>query len=104
MSNVKQYLLATVGGLMLAATLSSGAQIVVRIGPPPPRPVEVVPPVPNEHPGWAWHEGYHRWDGHAYVWVPGSYVEPPYEHAHWVPGHWANRGGGYVWVEGHWRH
>jgi len=36
------------------------------------------------------------------VWVPGAYIEPPYEHAHWVAGHWANRGGGYVWVEGHW--
>ena len=102
MSNVKKCLLATVGGLILAVTLSSGAQVVVRIGPPPPRPVEVVPPVPHEHPGWVWQEGYHHWDGHAYAWVPGRYAEPPYEHAHWVPGHWANRGGGYVWVEGHW--
>ena len=102
MSNTKKRLLATVGSLILAASLSSGAQVVVRIGPPPPRPVEVVPPVPQEHPGWVWQEGYHRWDGHAYVWIPGHYAEPPYDHAHWIPGHWANRGGGYVWVEGHW--
>ena len=102
MMNVKKHLATAFAGVLLAAALTAGAQVVVRIGPPPPHPHEVVPPPP--HPGWVWHEGYHRWDGHGYVWVPGSYVEPPYEHARWVPGHWANRGGGYVWIEGHWRH
>jgi len=102
MMNLKKYVSTAACGVLLAATLTAGAQVVVRIGPPPPARVEVVPPAPHEHPGWAWREGYHRWDGHAYVWVPGAYIEPPYEHAHWVAGHWANRGGGYVWVEGHW--
>jgi hypothetical protein len=102
MNSTRKYLFTIVGGLMLVATLSAGAQVVVRIGPPPPRPVERVPPLPFEHRGWVWQEGYHRWDGHGYIWVPGHYAEPPYEHAHWAPGHWANRGGGYVWVEGHW--
>jgi hypothetical protein len=88
------------GGVVLAASLSAGAQIVVRIGPPPPHPVEVVPPPP--HPGWVWQPGYHRWDGARYVWVPGRYAVPPRPGVRWVPGHWANRGGGYVWVEGHW--
>ena len=23
------------------------------------------------HPGWVWVDGYHRWDGHRYVWVHG---------------------------------
>jgi hypothetical protein len=104
MINVKKYLTTATCGVLLAATLTAGAQVVVRIGPPPPRHVEVIPPPPPEHPGWGWHAGYHRWDGHGYVWVPGSYVEAPYPHAHWVDGHWANRGGSYVWVEGHWRH
>jgi hypothetical protein len=86
-----------------AAFLSAGiaaAQIHITIAPPPPRH-EVIPASP--HPGWVWQAGYHRWDGHAYVWVPGAYVEPPHAHARWVPGHWAHRGGEYVWVEGHWR-
>jgi hypothetical protein len=48
-------------------------------------------------------QGYHRWDGNAYVWVPGEYRDPPHPHAAWVDGHWAHRSGGYVWVEGHWR-
>lgn len=78
------------------------AQVYVRIGPPE-RPVETIPPPPHEHPNWAWHDGYHRWDGNRYVWVPGYYVEPPHAHAHWVRGYWEHRPDGYIWVEGHWR-
>jgi hypothetical protein len=97
----KQLLTAALATALGFAT-AAGAQVYVRVGPPPPPRHEVMPPRPP-HPGWAWHEGYHRWDGHAYVWVPGSYVQPPYEHARWVPGHWRNTPRGYVWVEGHWR-
>ena len=96
----KQLLTAAFATALGFATVA-GAQVYVRIGPPPVRH-EVRPPHPP-HPGWAWHDGYNRWDGHAYVWVPGSYVQPPYEHARWVPGHWRNTPRGYVWVEGHWR-
>jgi hypothetical protein len=99
--NIKNKTLAITAGLLLSASLAAGAQVVVRIGPPPPRPVEVVPAAP--HPGWVWQPGFHRWDGAHYVWVPGAYAAPPYAGARWIPGHWANRGGGYVWVEGHWR-
>ena len=98
----KTLLAAAIGGIMLSASLAAGAQIVVRVGPPP-RIVERVPPPPPEHRDWAWHAGYHRWDGERYVWVPGTYVEPPHGHARWVEGHWAHRGGGWVWIEGHWR-
>jgi len=59
--------------LACAAFLVAGiaqAQIVVRIGPPE-RPHEEVPPPPHEHPNWAWHDVYHRWDSNRYVWVPG---------------------------------
>lgn len=92
------------GGLVLsAATLAAGAQVVVRMGPPPPHEVEVVPAVPTEHPSWVWQPGYQRWNGTAYEWHAGEYAEPPYQHARWVPGHWAHRHGGYVWVEGHWK-
>ncbi len=100
---MKKQILAAACGVLLAGSLAAGAQIVVRIGPPPPRPVEVVPPPPPEHRDWAWHAGYHEWDGHGYVWHPGFYAEPPHRGAHWVPGHWDRRGGGYVWREGHWR-
>lgn len=93
--------LAIAGGLFLSASLAAGAQIAVRIGPPPERPVEVIPA--NPHPGWVWQPGFHRWDGARYVWVGGHYAEPPYRGAHWVEGHWRQSPRGYVWVEGHWR-
>jgi WXXGXW repeat (2 copies) len=47
--------------------------------------------------------GYHRWDGSAYVWAPGRWEMPPRPHAHWVAHHWVHRNGGWVMVEGHWR-
>jgi len=99
---MKKILLAAACGVFLSASLAAGAQIVVRVGPPRPI-VERRPPPPPEHRDWAWRAGYHRWDGNAYVWVPGEYIAPPRPHAVWVDGHWAHRGGGYVWVEGHWR-
>jgi hypothetical protein len=98
---MKKFLPTLACGIFLAAGIAQ-AQVVVRVAPPE-RPVERIPPPPHEHPNWAWHSGYHRWDGHAYVWVPGYYVEPPHPHAHWVDGHWDHHGEGYVWVEGHWR-
>ena len=98
---MKKQLLAILGCGVLTLSLAAGAQVVVRIGPPPPQPAEVAPPPP--HPGWVWRPGYHRWDGAHYVWVPGSYAEPPYAHAHWAPGRWNHHGSGYVWMDGHWR-
>ena len=94
-----------VAACLLGLGLSSGmAQIgaTIRIGPPR-HPREVVPVRPAEHRDWVWQPGYHRWDGHAYVWVPGAYAAPPRPRARWVAGHWVHRGGGWVWIEGHWR-
>jgi hypothetical protein len=98
---MKKFLIPVACALFLTAGISQ-AQVVVRIGPPA-RPVERVPPPPPHTPPRAGHPGYHRYDGHQYVWVPGTYVEPPHAHARWVDGHWDHHGNGYVWVEGHWR-
>jgi len=80
---------------------SASAQVVVRIGPPPHPPREVIPVRPG--PNYVWAPGFYRYEGNRYVWVPGRYIVPPRPRMHWVPGHWAHRHGGYVWVEGHWR-
>jgi len=98
---MKKVLLTTACVIFLTAGISQ-AQVAIRIGPPPP-PRERIPPPPPEHRDWAWHAGYHRWDGTRYVWVPGAYERPPRPRARWVPGRWVHRGGGWVWVEGHWR-
>src|SRR5206468_4058280 len=67
---------AALAGLILAAALPSAAdaRIYVRVGPP--RAIvetRVVAPGPQH----VWITGYHRWDGAAYVWVPGRWELPP---------------------------
>jgi hypothetical protein len=71
--------------LLLAFTLipaASFAQIVVRIGPPPPVYERRGPP-PGE--GYVWQPGYHRYDTDHYVWTPGHYERPPHRGQRWVP-------------------
>jgi hypothetical protein len=96
---VKKTFLAGLLALCLTPAASI-AQVVVRIAPPPPI-VEHHEHAP--HPGWVWVDGYHRWDGHHYVWSRGHWDHPPREGAVWVPHHWVHRGDGWVLVEGHWR-
>ena len=96
---MKKQILTAVCGLVLTVG-AANAQIVVRIGPPPPRPVEVVP---APRPGWVWVPGFHRWNGRRYVWVRGHYAHAPREGAVWVPGEWREERGGHVWHEGYWR-
>jgi hypothetical protein len=79
---------------------ASYAQVVIRIGPPP---VIVEHPGPPPERGFIWIGGYHRWDGERYAWVPGHYERPPHPGAHWVAHRYVRRGGGWVFVEGHWR-
>jgi hypothetical protein len=76
------------------------AQVMVRVAPPAPI-VEVHDRPP--HPGWVWIDGYHRWNGHRYVWVKGYWTRPPHPGAVWVAHRWEQRGDGWVMVEGHWR-
>ncbi|HTQ04552.1 MAG TPA: hypothetical protein VMI54_11880 [Polyangiaceae bacterium] len=68
--------------------------------PPPPPPPEPQPPPPQ--PGQVWVAGYHRWDGHQYVYERGHYERQPHPNARYVPGHWEGRAHGKVWVNGHW--
>ncbi len=89
--------------LTLAPALPADAntRIYVRIAPPAPIvETRVVAPGPRH----VWIAGYHRWDGRAYVWVPGRWDLPPAGRSVWVPGHWVrHRRNGWYWVEGHWR-
>ncbi len=96
---MKKILLSGLLALLLAP-VASMAQIVVRVAPPAPI-VESHDRPP--HAGWVWVDGYHRWDGHRYVWVHGHWAHPPRPEAVWVAHHWERRNGGWVLVEGHWR-
>ena len=91
-----------ISGVMAAGIVmtASAADVIIRTAPP--RPV-VEERVASPGPGYVWEGGYHRWDGHAYVWVPGKWERPPRERARWVAPHYVHRHGGYVFVEGRWR-
>lgn len=97
---VKKRLLLAVTSVFLLAAPAMYAEVVIRVRPPAAI-VETRPVAPG--PGYFWTAGYHRWDGTRYVWVPGAWVLPPRPHAVWVAHRWVRRGGGWVFVEGHWR-
>lgn len=86
--------------LALTTGLAMAADVVVTIRPPHVL-VERRGRAPG--PGYVWIDGYQRWDGRAYAWVPGRWDRPPRPHAHWVAHRWVRRGRGWVMVEGHWR-
>ncbi len=97
---IQNTLIAGVAIAAAVAPLAAGAQVYVRVGPPRPM-VERRPPPP--HPGYAWREGYHRWDGAHYVWTPGEYVAPPRAGAVWVGGGYVHDRRGYYYRDGRWR-
>ena len=89
-------------GCLLSAGLKADVRVRIYVtAPPPPPQVEVVGVAPS--PKHIWVAGYHRWDGRAYVWVPGHWVVRPRGRAAWVPGHWVQHKRGWYWVAGHWR-
>lgn len=96
---LKKLLIGSAFGLLLSAG-TMFAEVVVRIGPPA---AIVERPLPRPGPNHVWIAGFHRWDGNAYVWVPGRWELPPRPHARWVAHRWVRRHGGWVFIEGRWR-
>jgi hypothetical protein len=98
-SSASALLLAS-GIVCLSACGPEYNRVYVRVGPPAPvYETRVVAPGA----GYVWVEGYHRYSGNRYEWVPGHWVRPPRPHAVWVPGHWDHDNRGYFWIEGRWR-
>ncbi len=97
----RRFTLAAVLATTLAAwPAAAGTRVYVRIGPPA-AVVETRVAAPG--PRHVWVAGYHRWNGQAYVWVPGRWTLPPAHRHKWVAGHWAHSRSGWYWVDGHWR-
>jgi len=97
---LKKLLLTAVMGIGLGIGSASAEEVVVRVGPPRAVVEHRVVRPSRRH---VWIAGYHRWDGNAYVWVPGRWELPPREHAVWVAPRWRHRHDGWVFVEGRWR-
>lgn len=96
---LKKILISSAFGLLLCGAAFC-AEVIVKVGPPAAI-VETRPVRPG--PNYVWINGYHRWDGNAYVWTAGRWEVPPRAHARWVAHRWVRRHGGWVMVEGHWR-
>jgi hypothetical protein len=89
--------------LLLAFTLfpaASFAQIAIRIGPPARMHEDRGRPPER---GFVWINGYQRWEGDHYVWVPGHWDRPPQRGQRWVGHRWKHRGDHWEMQEGHWR-
>jgi hypothetical protein len=88
-------------GLLLIKTAPAlAAEIITDVAPPPLRAEN--PGRPRD--GYAWAPGHWEWSGHAYQWVPGSYIV---EHgkAHWVADQWQPMDGSqWRYLPGHWEH
>jgi len=70
----RQLFAATVLGVALTAASACApprGRVYVNAVPPPPI-VEVRRAAPG--PAYVWIDGYHRWNGRAYVWVPGRWA------------------------------
>ena len=97
---MKKFLLTAFLGTAFCVAPIVAADIVVHVKPPVLK-IEKRPAAPGA--GYVWVAGYHRWDGNAYVWVPGEWQKPPREHAVWVAPRWEHRHDGYVFHEGYWK-
>src|SRR5258708_8764324 len=111
MSRRYSFLRAMAGGLLVANVLVATPALAA---PPPPQVrayIQIGPPRPVYErrlvapgPGYVWIVGYHRWDGRAYVWVPGRWELAPRPQARWVAPQWRHdRGRGWYFIDGRWR-
>ncbi len=68
--------------------------------PPPQLPEYQQPPCPED--GDIWTPGYWSWAPTGYYWVPGAWVQAPYQGALWTPGYWGYSHAHYVFFRGYW--
>jgi hypothetical protein len=68
--------------------------------PPPELPDYQQPPAPGDD--YLWTPGYWNYASAGYYWVPGVWVQAPYQGALWTPGYWGSTGGRYGFFRGYW--
>ncbi len=97
---MRKLVLSAILGVGFGIGAAQAAEVVVTVKPP----IAIVEKR-SDRPSakHVWIAGYHRWDGHAYVWEKGRWEVPPREHAVWVAPRWEHRHDGYVFVEGRWK-
>jgi hypothetical protein len=98
--NLLVALLVSTGVSLGAARADASTRVYVSVGPPV-AVAQVRPVMPG--PRHVWVDGYQRWNGTAYVWVPGRWALPPRGRVAWVPGRWVHDRHGWYYVAGRWR-
>jgi hypothetical protein len=68
--------------------------------PPPPLPDYQQPAAPGDD--YLWTPGYWNYASAGYYWVPGVWVQAPYQGALWTPGYWGIVHGRYGFFHGYW--
>jgi hypothetical protein len=68
--------------------------------PPPALPDYQQPPAPGDD--YLWTPGYWNYASVGYYWVPGVWVQAPYQGALWTPGYWGWTRGHYGFFRGYW--
>jgi hypothetical protein len=85
---------------LTAGGCASGYGEVYVADEPPAAIVEVEGVAPG--PDFVWIGGFHRWDGHHYVWNAGRWERPPCANASWEAGRWEHTPRGWHWTDGRW--
>ncbi|MDR3525474.1 MAG: hypothetical protein P4L66_15395 [Acetobacteraceae bacterium] len=90
--------------VFLAALLTGSVATIASAHAQPYQPVPELrrEPMPPPRPGFLWEPGHWRWDGRAYFWVRGHWIEARPHYHRYIPGHWDRRGPNWFWVEPHW--
>jgi WXXGXW repeat (2 copies) len=68
--------------------------------PPPALPEYQQPEAPGDD--YLWTPGYWGYASAGYYWVPGVWVQAPYQGALWTPGYWGYTNGRYGFFHGYW--
>jgi hypothetical protein len=68
--------------------------------PPPALPEYQQPPAPGDD--YLWTPGYWGYVSTGYYWVPGVWVQAPYQGALWTPGYWGWSHNHYGFYRGYW--
>jgi len=91
--------LALALGTLADAGAAQARDVEFEIGVAPPPDREVIVPAPRT--GYIYERPHYRWDGHAYVWSEGRYIEERPGHIYVQP-QIEHRGERYYFRSGHW--
>ena len=86
-------------GMLAGAGVAQAASVEVEIGIAPPPEREVI--IPPTRSGFIYERPHYTWDGRAYVWSEGRFVEERRGHVYVQP-EIVHRGEHYYFRGGHW--